>query len=195
MFVKHHENLELLSISIDEQLEAATPGWADDLSTLCAEMGVVFASDDSGAPEELVLYGTDEHPGFEYVEDEDSDPKFAGWLDEEGDWCECRICTLRGPDDASDATEEVSKDPKLDFDAEDDEMWAHLWSEKKRLAMGLAPNLEDRGDINMEEPNADSASSASSSSSSNIKVDVDSIADALWVFEVDSSNPSSAPTG
>lgn len=132
-FVQYHDNLELLCITVDDR-RAVHPGWADDLSKLCAEKGIAFASDEIGWPRSLALFGAEEHLGYEYQRKTGSDGvERAVWVDKEGEWWSCRVCTW---DTDSETVSDGENEDRMDFD-EDDEMWSHLWSEKKRWAIGL----------------------------------------------------------
>ena len=149
IFVAGHQQLELLSIDF---MSSAIPEqeWYRDLEGLCARLGVVLASNDPrfGDSDGHKWYvGAPAHYYHSTLEDDEVHHHL--WhedvFDEYGESCTCEMCRESLEDDQSNqSSESVTTGvgssgvaEVLDFDAEDDEMWAEQWSEEKRKAMGL----------------------------------------------------------
>ncbi|ORY85345.1 hypothetical protein BCR35DRAFT_302814 [Leucosporidium creatinivorum] len=66
-------------------------------------------------------------------------------------------------DDSDSDAHSTGTEEGFDYDAEDDAVWANLWSEEKRLAMGLASDLDDTGEATLHAPTADRNSADSNS--------------------------------
>ena len=140
-FISTHPRLKLLSIEFS-QGTITVAGWSTDLEQQCSRLGVILASNDTrfGHPNGHRWYGgAGEHPQYG-----DSDVDEDGY-DEYGEPCTCRRCrgsleddqSSRSSDSVTTGVGSSGVAEVLDFDAEDDAMWAEQWSEEKREAMGL----------------------------------------------------------
>lgn len=106
-FVSGRPALQCLLDDCEAQLENQ-PLWYADLQAKCEARGILFAGNSLGvAGEEDSVWVDREQQDTEMEEEADRNEEFEEDLD------------------------------AFDFDAEDGEEWAHLWSEEKRQAMGL----------------------------------------------------------